>query len=69
MYHHPRHQSGSIVRSIAAIVVVIVMFLVISLSMTELDQNGIGPVPRPLPAGAALGGSWTVARTVGGFES
>lgn len=69
MYQHPRHQSGSIVRSITAIVVVIVMFLVLSLSMTKLDQEGVGPVPRPLPAGAALDGSWTVARTVGGFES
>jgi hypothetical protein len=54
MYQIPPHLSASDVRPIAALVVVVVMFLVFSLSVGDLGRDGIDPIPRPLPAGATL---------------
>jgi hypothetical protein len=54
MYQIPPHLSASDVRPIAALVVVIVLFLVFTLSVTDLGRDGVDPIPRPLPAGATL---------------
>ena len=54
MYQVPPHQSPSIVRHLAALVVAIVMFLVFAPSLNDLGQVGGDPVHQPLHAPAGL---------------
>jgi uncharacterized membrane protein len=54
MYQIPPHLSASDIRPIAAFVVVVVLFLILTLSVTDLTRDGVDPIPRPLPAGATL---------------
>ena len=68
MHQIPSHPSASTTRSIAALVVVILMFLALSLSVTDLGQDGLEPFPRPLPAGATLDLLPTLIHATGGLE-